>query len=216
MGKSATKPLLAVLDYGMGNLRSVARAWEHAGAEVFIAPSPQDVGLADALVFPGQGAIVDAMRQLRATGFDRLIRDWVDADKAFFGICLGLQALFDHSEEGDTPALGILPGAVRRFVFPPAAGLKIPHMGWNEVTFAAAGQADPLIAGIGRSGAQFYFVHSYYAVPARKEDILGTTSYGSGFFCSAVRRGRLVATQFHPEKSQEVGLTLYRNFLHTL
>lgn len=216
VGESAAKPRLAVLDYGMGNLRSVARAWEHAGAEVRIAASPQDVGGADALVFPGQGAIVDAMRQLRATGFDRLIRKWVGADKPFFGICLGLQALFEHSEEGDTPALGILPGGVRRFVSPPGAGLKIPHMGWNEVTFASAREPDPLITGIGRSGAQFYFVHSYYAVPARKEDIFGTTGYGSGEFCSAVRRGRLVATQFHPEKSQEVGLTLYGNFLHIL
>ncbi len=210
------KPRLAVLDYGMGNLRSVVRAWEYAGAEVSLVDTPEGASAADALVFPGQGAIVDAMRQLRATGFDRLIRSWVEADKPFFGICLGLQALFEHSEEGDTPALGILPGRVRRFVFPAGSGLKIPHMGWNTVAFPGAPADDPLLAGIGAEGGKFYFVHSYYAEPADAADTFGSTRYGDLDFCSAVRHDRLVATQFHPEKSQAVGLTLYRNFLQTL
>ncbi|MCC5805239.1 MAG: imidazole glycerol phosphate synthase subunit HisH [Opitutales bacterium] len=200
----------------MGNLRSVVRAWEHAGADVSLVDTPAGAGSADALVFPGQGAIVDAMRQLRATGFDRLIRSWAEADKPFFGICLGLQALFEHSEEGDTPALGILPGRVRRFSFSAESGLKIPHMGWNAVAFRGAPADDPLLAGIGARDGQFYFVHSYYAEPAKAAGILGSTRYGDLDFCSAVRRGRLVATQFHPEKSQAVGLTLYRNFLQTL
>ncbi len=210
------KPRLAVLDYGMGNLRSVVRAWEHAGAAVSLVDSPAAAKAADALVFPGQGAIVDAMRQLKATGFDQLIRSWAEADKPFFGICLGLQALFEHSEEGDTAALGILPGRVRRFAFPSESGLKIPHMGWNAVSFPGTPVEDPLLADIGASGAQFYFVHSYYAEPLDAADILGSTDYGGLDFCSAVRRGRCVATQFHPEKSQAVGLTLYRNFLQTL
>jgi len=205
-----TAPRLAVIDYGMGNLRSVLRAWQHVGADARLVDSPDRIDGADALVFPGQGAIVDAMALLKATGFDGAIRDWVSADKPFFGICLGLQALFEHSEEGDTPALGILKGRVRRFRLDPS--LKVPHMGWNAVCFAGR---DSLTEGLESGADQFYFVHSYYAAPDDAEITLFETDYG-GRFCSGVRFGNCVATQFHPEKSQAKGLQVYSNFLRSL
>ncbi len=212
---SGSKPKVAVLDYGMGNLCSVVKAWERAGAEAVLASDLSVAKSADALVFPGQGAIVDCMRQLAAGGMDSLIRDWVEADKPFFGICLGLQALFESSEEGDAACLGILPGAVKRFEFSLGSGFKVPHMGWNDVEFRTD-SGDPLLDGIGPKGSQFYFVHSYFVEATEANEVFGVTEYGGQIFCSAVRRGRLVATQFHPEKSQALGLNLYRNFLGTL
>jgi len=205
-----SKPKLAVIDYGMGNLRSVLRAWQHVGADARLVNTPGEIGAADALIFPGQGAIVDAMRLLRETGFDQAIRDWIKADRPFFGICLGLQALFEHSEEGDTPGLGVFKGSVKRFAIDPS--LKIPHMGWNAVTFnSQTGLVDGL-----RSGQdQFYFVHSYYIDPADPGIALFHTDYG-GPFVSGIASGRCVATQFHPEKSQAKGLQLYTNFLKLL
>jgi glutamine amidotransferase len=204
------KPKLAVIDYGMGNLRSVVRAWEHVGADAFLVSEPSQIGAADALVFPGQGAIVDTMRLLQETGFDHSIRDWIAADRPFFGICLGLQALFEHSEEGDTPALGVFKGSVKRFNIDPS--LKIPHMGWNSVTFeAGAALTDGLISG----QDQFYFVHSYYIEPQDSSLALFHSDYG-GQFVSGIRCGNCYATQFHPEKSQAKGLHLYLNFLRSL
>ncbi len=205
-----TKPRLAVIDYGMGNLRSVVRAWEHVGADAHLVSSPAEIEGADALVFPGQGAIVDTMRLLKETGFDDAIRNWIAADKPFFGICLGLQALFEHSEEGDTPALGIFKGQVRRFRIDPS--LKVPHMGWNSVTFTGN---DPLTEGLQSGDDQFYFVHSYYIEPEDESLTLFETDYG-GRFVSGIRSGNCYATQFHPEKSQAKGLHLYRNFLKSL
>ena len=194
----------------MGNLRSVTRAWEEAGAEARLITAPEELPEADALVFPGQGAIGDCMRLLRETGFDRVIREWIAADRPFFGICLGLQALFDYSEEGGVEGLGVFAGEVRRFrVAPP---LKIPHMGWNAVTHDGR---DPLAEGIVSGRDQFYFVHSYYAAPREREGVLFEADYG-GTFVAGVRRGRCYATQFHPEKSQAKGLRLYANFLRTL
>lgn len=201
------RPRLAVIDYGMGNLRSVVKAWEHVGADAYLACEPDAVSTADALVFPGQGAMVDAMRRLSETGFDQVIRDWVAADKPFFGICLGLQALFEHSEEGDCAGLGVFKGSVRRFKID--AALKVPHMGWNSVTFA---KGAPLTEGFQSGVDQFYFVHSYHIVPADPALIWFETDYG-GSFVSGVQRGRCYATQFHPEKSQSKGLQLYANFL---
>ncbi|MGB0333818.1 MAG: imidazole glycerol phosphate synthase subunit HisH [Opitutales bacterium] len=205
-----TKPRLAVIDYGMGNLRSVVRAWQHVGAHAHLVDTPDQIVGSDALVFPGQGAIVDAMRLLRETGFDRAIRDWIEADRPFFGICLGLQALFEHSEEGDTPALGIFKGSVKRFQINPS--LKIPHMGWNAVNFQAGA---PLTYGLQSGKDQFYFVHSYYIDPVDADLALFRTDYG-GEFVSGIQRGKCYATQFHPEKSQAKGLHLYRNFLRSL
>lgn len=227
---------LAIIDYGMSNLRSVQKAWEHLGASARVIRNPLDIGAADALIFPGQGAIADTMTLLRETGFDRMVKDWIAADKPFFGICLGLQALFEHSEEGDVAGLGIFPGQVKRFQL--EAPLKIPHMGWNTVHFAALETAatparlyvtanpaeaqtrdgEGMAAGsLPRAGDDyFYFVHSYFAVPAEEELIWGWTTYGPCTFTSAIARGRLVATQFHPEKSQSAGLGLYRSFLERL
>ncbi|MEO0508391.1 MAG: imidazole glycerol phosphate synthase subunit HisH [Verrucomicrobiota bacterium] len=209
-GFSSLKPRIAVVDYGMGNLRSVLRAWQHIGADAQLVETPDQTRGADALVFPGQGAIVDTMRLLKKTGFDNSIRDWIAADKPFFGICLGLQALFEHSEEGDTPALGVFKGSVKRFQIDPS--LKIPHMGWNAVSFK---EGALLTEGLESGGDQFYFVHSYYVVPEDPALMLFETDYG-GKFVSGICSGRCVATQFHPEKSQAKGLHLYRNFLKTL
>jgi glutamine amidotransferase len=209
------KPVVAVIDYGMGNLRSVLKSWEHVGAEAHLVTDPTEIGRADALVFPGQGCIVDTMELLERTGFDRVVRDWIAADKPFFGICLGLQALFEHSEEGDTPGLGVFPGEVKRFRFAPDTGLKVPHMGWNTVDFKANGDFVTPTAGDG-SAPFFYFVHSYRVEAGEPDLIWGETTYGPDRFVSAVRRGRCYATQFHPEKSQRVGLELCQRFLETL
>lgn len=204
---NGTRPLLAVIDYGMGNLRSVVRAWEHVGAAVKLISKPAELKGSDALIFPGQGAIVDAMRLLEKTGFDAVIRNWIADDKPFFGICLGLQALFDHSEEGDTKGLGIFRGSVKRFAV--EAPLKVPHMGWNSVTFAAG---MPITEGLKSGEDQFYFVHSYYVELENEDLILFETDYGNRFV-SGIHSGKCFATQFHPEKSQAKGLQLYSNFL---
>lgn len=204
------KPLLAVIDYGMGNLRSVVRAWERVGATVKLVSNPDEVQEVDALVFPGQGAIVDTMHLLQKTGFSDFIRDWIGGNKPFFGICLGLQALFEYSEEGDTKALGVFKGSVRRFNV--RVPLKVPHMGWNSVMFTAQ---DPITIGLTSAKDQFYFVHSYYVEPVDKDLILFETDYG-GRFVSGICSGKCYATQFHPEKSQAKGLQLYDNFLKLL
>ena len=206
-------PKVGILDYGMGNLRSVHRAFIAAGADARIVQKPHEMEDRQALVFPGQGAIVDTMRLLEDLDWVPFIRAWLAANRPFFGICLGMQALFDFSEEGETPGLGILPGKVQRFRFGPETGLKIPHMGWNQVKFTVA---DSMIECIDPTADQFYFVHSYYVVPEDPSCIWGLTEYGGLEFCSAVRRGTLFATQFHPEKSQDKGLQLYRNFLKFL
>ena len=204
------RPKLAVIDYGMGNLRSVLKAWDHVGASASLVHDPQELVGFDALIFPGQGAIVDAMRLLKKRGFDAAIRDWVSTDKPFFGICLGLQALFEHSEEGDTEGLGILKGTVKRFKINPT--LKIPHMGWNAVHFDSD---EPITAGLLSGQDQFYFVHSYYIEPSDRSLVLFESHYG-GKFVSGIHSGKLYATQFHPEKSQAKGLQLYRNFLKSI
>ena len=205
-----TRPKLAVIDYGMGNLRSVVRAWQHLGAAAYLAASPAQIGQADALIFPGQGAIVDAMRLLQSAGFDRVIHDWIAADRPFFGICLGLQALFEHSEEGDAAGLGVFKGEVRRFQVDPS--LKIPHMGWNSVSFEPG---TALTEGLQSGDDQFYFVHSYYIEPADSKLATFHTDYG-GRFVSGIQFGNCYAVQFHPEKSQLKGLQLYGNFLKRL
>lgn len=203
-----SKPRIAVIDYGMGNLRSVARAVEASGAEGRIISAPADMAWAEGVVFPGQGAIVDTMTFLRGTGFDGAIRDWLAADKPYLGICLGLQALFESSEEGGgTPALGVFPGRIVRFRLPPE--LKVPHMGWNTVQFRQPEAA--ICAGMRPDGEAFYFVHSYYVVPAARSLVLAECDYGVRFVCG-IARGNCFAVQFHPEKSQALGLRLYRNF----
>ncbi len=216
MNTFMAKPRLAVIDYGMGNLRSVLNAWRHVGADAVLVDNTEQVTGFDALVFPGQGAIIDTMRMLQQSGFDNFIRDWIERDRPFFGICLGLQGLFEHSEEGDTKCLGIFPGEVLRFPSGSDARgqpVKIPHMGWNEVQF----QKDlPCNDGLDPLNDQFYFVHSYYASTSEVNLIWGITEYAGVRFVSALSRGNCVATQCHPEKSQAKGLQLYRNFLRQL
>jgi glutamine amidotransferase len=203
--------VVAVVDYGMGNLRSVAKAIEHVaqGGRVLVTADPAEVARADRVVVPGQGAMPDCMRELGARGLrDAVIR--AAAEKPFLGICIGLQMLFEHSEEGDVSGLGLLRGRVRRFPAEEtvAKGLKVPHMGWNEVTQA---ESHPLWQGIA-DGARFYFVHSYYVEPAEPSVIAGSTVYGIPF-TSAVTRANIFAVQFHPEKSAQAGLQLLGNFM---
>ena len=197
---------IAVVDYGMGNIRSVSKALEHVAprAEVLVTSDPRAIGAADRVVVPGQGAMPDCMRQLAASG----AREAVVAaagSKPFLGICIGLQMLFEHGEEGDTPGLGLLPGRVPKFA---VSGLKIPHMGWNEV-FQERPHA--MWAGIA-DRSRFYFVHSYYPQPAERALTAGSCEYGTRFTC-AVARDNIFAVQFHPEKSQNSGLQLLSNFV---
>jgi glutamine amidotransferase len=204
---------IAVVDYGMGNLRSVAKAIEHVapGSAVTITSDPDVVRRAERVVFPGQGAMGDCMREMDSRDLRGAVLD-AARDKPFLGICIGLQMLFEHSEEGDTPGLALFPGKVRRF---PAAEmidahgnkLKVPHMGWNEVHQSGA---HPLWTGI-PDASRFYFVHSYFAEPARTEFIAGYALYPFPFTCAAAR-GNVFAVQFHPEKSHEAGLRLLANF----
>jgi len=198
---------IAVINYGMGNLRSVAQALQTVGAKGRVCTKPEEVGDADGLMLPGVGALADCIAGLERSGFADFVREWIVADRPFFGICLGLQALFDHSEESDTPGLGIFPGRVVRFKLP--TEFKVPHMGWNTVDFRSA--ESPLLNSVSPTGESFYFVHSYYVAPDDPDLVFGTTDYG-GNFCAAINRGRCFATQFHPEKSQQRGLQLYRNF----
>jgi len=201
------RPRVAVIDYGMGNLRSVSRAMVAAGADAFLAATPQAAEQAEAVVFPGQGAMADCMGCIRRNDFEGFIKEWIAADRPFLGVCMGLQVLFERSEEADVPGLGVFPGVVTRF--PSQPGLRIPHMGWNEAIFREAG---PLTTGLVTAGEPFYFVHSYRVAATDPSLVWCETDY-AGRFVSGVRRGRVLATQFHPEKSQVKGLQLYRNFL---
>ncbi|MBC7366635.1 MAG: imidazole glycerol phosphate synthase subunit HisH [Undibacterium sp.] len=202
-------PVIAVIDNGICNLRSVTKALEAVGSAPYVVHTPAEVAASNAvgLVLPGVGALRDCVASLRASGLAETVRAWITADRAFLGVCLGMQALFEHSEEGDITGLGILPGKVVRFRRPPE--FKIPHMGWNTVRFTQPGSA--LATGLAPDGENFYFVHSFHCVPADPALVLGECDYG-GAFCAAVGRGRMFATQFHPEKSQAKGLEIYRNF----
>jgi len=198
--------MIAIVDYGMGNLRSVQKAIEKIGHEAQIVSSPAQIRAADRLILPGVGAFRDAIHELERLELVEPIRAHIRADKPFLGICLGLQMLFDVSyEDGAWPGLGVVPGDVVRF--PPLAELKVPHMGWN--TLEPCGQVR-LLEGL-PADASVYFVHSYYVVPTDPTVIAARTNYGVQF-TSMVARGNMYATQFHPEKSQKVGLKLLSNF----
>jgi glutamine amidotransferase len=200
---------IAVIDTGICNLRSVTKALEAVGASIRVVHTPAEVAAINAagLVLPGVGALRDCVAALRATKLDATVRDWIAADRPFLGVCLGMQALFEHSEEANVTGLGIFPGNVVRFRRPPE--FKIPHMGWNTVRFTQPGS--PLTAELAEAGEAFYFVHSFYCVPRDSALVLAECDYG-GAFCAAIGRGRVFATQFHPEKSQAKGLQIYRNF----
>ena len=201
--------MIAVIDTGICNLRSVTKALAAVGASIRVVRTPEEIAAADArgLVLPGVGALRDCVASLRASKIDAVVRDWIAADRPFLGVCLGMQALFGHSEEGNISGLGIFSGQVVRFRRPPE--IKIPHMGWNTVRFVQGGT--PLQPGLRDDGENFYFVHSFYCEPRERSLVLAECDYG-GAFCAAIARGRVFATQFHPEKSQAKGLQLYRNF----
>lgn len=203
-------PSIAVIDTGICNLRSVTKALEAVGAAVRVVRDPAEAAAAAprGLVLPGVGALRDCVASLRASGLDAVVRRWIAEDRPFLGVCLGMQALLEHSEEGDIAGLGVFPGRVVRFRRPPE--YKVPHMGWNTVRFTQPGS--PLAAGLAREGEAFYFVHSFHCVPADPALVLAECDYG-GKFCAAIGRGRVFATQFHPEKSQAKGLRIYANFV---
>jgi glutamine amidotransferase len=205
---------IAIVDYGMGNLRSVQQAVRKVapGADVVVTGDAGVIANAGRVVFPGQGAARDCMREIRSRGLDQVIADTVSKGTPFLGICMGLQVLFEHSEEGDTPCLGLLAGPVTRFAsgLRDAQGnkLKVPHMGWNQVHHGDHALWD----GIAQD-ARFYFVHSYYVQPRDASLAQATSDYPQPFVC-AVARGNLFAVQFHPEKSAAAGLQLLRNFIN--
>ena len=212
---------VAVVDYGMGNLRSVATAVQAAAKgsdlEVRITANPQEVLDAQRVVLPGQGAIADCVAELDRSGLRAAVLH-AAANKPLFGVCVGMQMLLDHSQEGDTTGLGLIAGDVKRFALEDqlqsdGSRFKVPQMGWNQVRHVnAQGQSHALFAGIDDL-AYFYFVHSFYAKPKDAAHCVASAHYGD-WFCAAVARDNLFATQFHPEKSSDQGLTLYRNFLH--
>lgn len=198
--------MIQIVDYGMGNLRSVQKAFERLSVPAAICTRPDDLRTCEKLVLPGVGAFRDAIAELHRQGFVEPIKAHIAADRPFLGICLGLQLLFDVSyEDGTWDGLGVVPGEVVRF--PETPELKVPHMGWNRVEPV---RECPLLAGIPRD-SYFYFVHSYYVVPRDETVVAGRTDYGVTF-TSVIQRGRTFATQFHPEKSQQLGLQLLRNF----
>ncbi len=211
---------VAVVDYGMGNLRSVSQAVMHVaagtGLEVVVTRRPEDVYAAERVVLPGQGAMRDCMRELRDSGLKDAVLH-AAANKPLMGVCVGMQMLLDHSEEQDTPGLGLIPGRVQRFQLegqlqPDGSRYKVPQMGWNRVRQESRQNTHALWQGV-PDESWFYFVHSYYAAPTRAEHTAGSTDYGARFTC-ALARDNIFATQFHPEKSAAQGLALYRNFLH--
>jgi glutamine amidotransferase len=206
---------VAVVDYGMGNLRSVSQAVLRvaagSGVDVVVTQRPEEVMAAERVVLPGQGAMRDCVRELHDSGLKDAVLH-AAAHKPLLGVCVGMQMLLDHSEEQDTPGLGLIPGQVRRFRLegqtqPDGSRYKVPQMGWNRVHQ----HAHALWAGV-PDGSWFYFVHSFYACPSDPHHSAGETDYGVRFTC-ALARDNIFATQFHPEKSADHGLALYRNFL---
>ena len=202
----AIRNTISIIDYGMGNLRSVQKAFEHIGAQAEITADADVIDQAPAVVLPGVGAFGDAMRNLREAGLDTAIHRVVEAGRPFLGICLGQQLMFETSEEmGQHQGLGLFRGQVRRF---PDSELKVPHIGWNQIHIQ---RDDPLLAGV-EPESFAYFVHSYYVDPLDEEVVLTTTDYGIDF-ASIVGRERVWGIQFHPEKSQDVGLRILENFV---
>jgi len=212
---------VAVVDYGMGNLRSVSQAVlaaaQGSGWQVTVTRHPDEVRAAARVVLPGQGAMPDCMRELRDSGLLAPVLE-AAAAKPLFGVCVGMQMLLDHSAEGDTPGLGLIPGEVLKFDLagrtqPDGSRYKVPQMGWNRVRQARpGGSAHPVWNGV-PDDSYFYFVHSFYARPRDAAHVAGEADYGQPF-AAAIARDNIFATQFHPEKSAEHGLALFRNFLH--
>jgi imidazole glycerol-phosphate synthase subunit HisH len=200
---------VVLLDYGAGNVRSVAKAFEHEGARVTLSADPEVARRADRLALPGQGHFGQCMRRLQETGLADAVREFVGTGRPFMGICVGMQLLFDGSEEApDQPGLGLLPGTVRRL----RTELPLPHVGWNSVEWIRAAEGDPVLAGVaGPEPRHFYHVHSYGSLESDAEHVLGRCTYDDSF-ASVVRRENAWGIQFHPEKSQEDGLRILGNF----
>ncbi len=197
---------VVIVDYGAGNLRSVERAVTHAGVEPLVTAMPDALADARAVIVPGVGAAEDTMSHLRGGGLDGPILEYIASGRPFLGVCMGMQALFDYSEEGGRhDCLGVLPGRITRF----PRGMTVPHMGWNTVHLDVE---HPVFDGIAQDSF-FYFVHSYYPYPDDQAVVIGRTEYEGVTFPAVVGRGNVVATQFHPEKSGRDGLRLYANFL---
>ena len=195
---------VTLVDYGYGNIRSVARALTKAGVSPVISGDPRELVNADAAVVPGVGAADSAMKSLEGLRLVPALREFMETERPLLGVCLGQQLLMDRTEEGDVPCLGVVPGTAKRL----PAGQKVPHMGWNSVEFVAT---HPLLEGI-PNPSYFYFVHSYYAQPDEASTEVGMTEYGVRF-CSLLAKGNVAATQFHPEKSGPLGLRIYENFV---
>ena len=201
--------MTGIVDYNAGNIRSVELALISLGVEYRISKKPAELASADRLIFPGVGEARFAMKELKSSGFDTFLREWAASGKPLLGVCLGSQIIFDHSEENDTPCLGLIAGTVRHF---PETfrnrGLKVPHMGWNDIDYHNGGSF--LFEGV-KEHSDFYFVHSYYIDPADPSVITAAADYGMSVPC-AVKKGNIEAVQFHPEKSGENGLRILTNF----
>lgn len=202
--------MIALIDYGMGNLRSVQKALQKVGAQVEIISDAERLALSEKVVLPGVGAFKDTVDGIEARGLKQVLSEFIHSGKPYLGICMGLQAIFDESEEGSgAKGLSILKGSVRRF--PKKVDYKVPHMGWNQIQFRNGQQSCPLLKGI-TDKAYFYFDHSYYVVPETKDIVACVTDYGVDF-ASMIWRDNIYAVQFHPEKSQDNGLKMLRNFV---
>lgn len=211
--------MVGIVDYNAGNIKSVERALAFLGAKYVLSKNPRDLEHADKLIFPGVGEAKYAMEQLHKTGFDSFLRDWAKAGKPLVGICLGSQIIFEHSEEGDVDCLGLLPGTIRHFANvwneqtdgkkPATNDLKVPHMGWNDLTYTNGGNV--LFDGVPEH-SNFYFVHSYVIQPTDKNIIKATADYGC-LVPACVSSGSVTAFQFHPEKSGRAGLQILENYI---
>ncbi len=201
--------MTGIVDYNAGNIRSVELALIHLGVDYRISKKPSELEQADRLIFPGVGEAAYAMKELRGTGFDTFLREWAASGKSLLGVCLGSQIIFDHSEESDTPCLGLVAGTVRRFPSDfPSRGLKIPHMGWNNLRAVNGGTA--LFEGVSEN-PDVYFVHSYYLDPLDPLTVTSVADYGIAVPAS-IKQGNIQAFQFHPEKSGTAGLRMLANF----
>lgn len=202
--------MIAIIDYEAGNLTSVELAVKHVGGDCVVTQDPEVVRKAERVIFPGVGSAESCMANLRRLGMDKALKEAIDSGKPVMAICIGMQLLFESSEEdGGVECLGLLPGKVVRFEFPGQQHIKIPHMGWNEVT---AKKPHPVLADL-PAGGECYFVHSYYVDTPADDIVYCTSEYGEKVFTCAVGRGNLFATQFHPEKSGKIGLAMLKNFL---
>jgi imidazole glycerol-phosphate synthase subunit HisH len=210
VSSGSARPVAAVLDYDAGNVRSAKRGFDVAGADAVVTSDATTAERADLLVIPGVGHFSSCLAQLRSSGLEGVVSEFITAGRPVFGICVGMQLLYERSEEGDEPGLGLLPGRVERF---PARSV-VPHMGWDVVHAAENAEEDPLLDGV--AGERLYFVHSYYAVPTDPAHVVGRTAYGGVDFPCLVREGSVVGTQFHPEKSGRVGARLLANWVASL